>query len=532
LLFYHGIDSYDGQGSRIRAFFHWASDPEFIDNAGWDPDSLVLDFGHGYVKYNPVASIDAIAHEYGHGMTQSFIGWLYDPYLSLDQISFHEGLSDIWAAILEYRINNSHDIWKLGEQVINSSYGNCMRNFADPSNSQAEFKMVDYYGTEDYYKGDGYVRSGVFSHWFYHLVNGGSGMSGIGIDDAEIIIADAEFNGYLQFTYDYSDIRQAMLDAAEYESGYSSCSNVYKQIQNAWYLVGVGGYAPSYGVSISGDNTLTLDTQEGHWSAQPWGGCNGNYTFEWYINDDIYPVGTGSTFEATFDDEYYEPEEIIDLVCHVYDGECYEESNSFEVLLEAHEPLAVEDIYGDEDVCLDGWGFWGTQVSGGVGDYVFEWSINDEPISNGYDLGNWFYYPEWHTSFGNTIDFRVYDDETYIDANTFYFDLDWCLLRKGDSLKIYPNPANSYVDISIIETSALDFGSPLSRNGLILDKTIKDANGDYVISIIDNTGRSIFKTKTTQNFIRINTSSYLQGIYQLRVLSSKGITNKQLIITH
>ena len=69
--------------------------------------------------------LDAVAHEFGHGITDFQIGWG----LSGDPLAFHEGLSDIWAIILESRINPNY-IWQIGEEIT-LNHG-CTRNIGDP----------------------------------------------------------------------------------------------------------------------------------------------------------------------------------------------------------------------------------------------------------------------------------------------------------------------------------------------------------------------------------------------------------------
>lgn len=95
-----------------------------------------------------------------------------------------------------------------------------------------------------------YVKSGVFSHWFYILVNGETGIngvgsaysaSGIGLDNAEELIVEAVFNNFLDNTTTYPAIRTAILSAAE--ALYGECSPEYISTANAWNAIGVGNAA-------------------------------------------------------------------------------------------------------------------------------------------------------------------------------------------------------------------------------------------------------------------------------------------------
>ncbi|MBI9062222.1 MAG: M4 family metallopeptidase [Marinilabiliaceae bacterium] len=239
----YAISSFDNNDAIIRAYFHFGTDQGDRDNAGWNPTLKVLVFGDGANRFTPVASLDAVAHEYGHGITDFQIGWEY----SGDRAAFHEGLSDIWGVILENRIS-PNSIWDIGEQVIIGF--DCLRNIQNPSDPDAGTQIADTYLSNEYNVGNQYTRSGVFSHWFYLLVNGGIGMNangdtytvyGIGMDAAEKLIVEAVFNGYLDNGIDtYPEIRDQIIAAAESSALFGPNSFQTVQVANAWYAVGVG----------------------------------------------------------------------------------------------------------------------------------------------------------------------------------------------------------------------------------------------------------------------------------------------------
>ncbi|WP_372950921.1 M4 family metallopeptidase, partial [Mariniphaga sp.] len=242
LLNEHSISSYDDNDFDIDAYFHYGSTDNDRDNAFWNLNLNVLLFGDGAVKFNPVASLDAVAHEYGHGITDFQIGWAY----SGDFQIFHEGLSDIWGIILENRISPSL-VWEIGEGVI-LNY-DCIRNIQNPEDTNAETEISDTYLSSTYNAGNQYVKSGVFSHWFYLLVNGGSGTNdngnsytvyGIGMDAAEDLIVEAVFNNYLDNQSTYPGIRTQTINAAASGALFGSNSFHTRQVEAAWYAVGVG----------------------------------------------------------------------------------------------------------------------------------------------------------------------------------------------------------------------------------------------------------------------------------------------------
>ncbi|WP_080903410.1 M4 family metallopeptidase [Parabacteroides sp. Marseille-P3160] len=231
----HEINSFDDNGFAINSYIR---DGRIPDNASWRPADRALFFGSGGTFFRSLASVDVVAHEFGHGITHFQIGWG----TTGDQPAFNEGLSDIWAAIMESRIN-PNSVWQIGEQ-LDLNYG-CLRNIQNTDDANARTQIADTYGSSQYNSGDIYVRGGVFSHWFYLLVNGGSGTNeignsytvyGVGMDPAENIITETVFNNYLRNTTSYTGIRQAFVNAA------NSINNYFlaQQIENAWYAVGVG----------------------------------------------------------------------------------------------------------------------------------------------------------------------------------------------------------------------------------------------------------------------------------------------------
>lgn len=87
----------DGNGFAINAHARYGDNH---DNAYWIPTERVLLFGEGGDDFRSLASVDVVAHEFGHGITHSQIGWNS----TIDQRAFNEGMSDIWAVIMEHRV--------------------------------------------------------------------------------------------------------------------------------------------------------------------------------------------------------------------------------------------------------------------------------------------------------------------------------------------------------------------------------------------------------------------------------------------
>lgn len=250
----HGINSFDDNGVTINAYVRYGNN---ADNAFWDTTANVLAFGQGASIFNPLASLDVVAHEFGHGITDFQIGWA----LTGDERAFHEGLSDIWGAVLEQRIL-PNSVWQIGEQItLTHSH---LRNIQNTNDVNARDKIADTYLSTQYNgtaTGYEYVRSGVFSHWFYILVNGESGtndigssyaVNGIGLDLAEELIVEAVFNNYLDGTTTYPEIRTAIINAAE--AIFCENSTEVKAVTDAWHAVGVGAKSPKNSAVITGSD--------------------------------------------------------------------------------------------------------------------------------------------------------------------------------------------------------------------------------------------------------------------------------------
>lgn len=242
-------DTYDvcgyGNGMTIKA-----RKSSGIDNAYWHPILGLLEFGEGDYYYNPLASFDIVAHEFGHAITQYNIGWTNEG----ETHALNEGLSDIWAVILETRLcNSTYEHWKMGEQVMKNGYS-CSRNIANPSDPSALIQIADFYEGDLYNSNtsDEHVQGGVFSYWFYILsqgitktINGSTyTLQGVGLDTAEELIATAIFDGYLRNTTSFDDVRSQLTLVAETVLANSSLAS---SVEKAWYLVGVPFVTPING---------------------------------------------------------------------------------------------------------------------------------------------------------------------------------------------------------------------------------------------------------------------------------------------
>ncbi len=283
----HGRNSFDNNGKAINAYIRANFDTyqnPYYDNAAFINyyDTPLLLFGIGGATFKPLAALDVVSHEFGHAITAYQIGWN-------SSVNFlNEGLSDIWAAIMDYRFSDTNsNAWKVGEQVTRIPYKNCLRDIETPGSSYAITSMADTYGSNLYNslspENDYYEMSGIFSHWFYLLVNGGNGYNGkgdyyslspIGMDVAEDLIVNAVYNGALRYTESYEDVRSSFAAVARN----MNISGLEAAVCNAWYAVGVGeAFLRINGPSLT-CNSSTFSVE----------GLPSGYTVEWSLSDSYY----------------------------------------------------------------------------------------------------------------------------------------------------------------------------------------------------------------------------------------------------
>ncbi len=280
----HCKNSLDNNGKKIMAYVKAlvpSGDGNLTtDGACWHNNRKELYFGSGSGWKRPVSAIDVVAHEFGHGITYYQIGW------SGSERFLQEGLSDIWAAIMDYRFGGSNsDVWKFGEHMIPNYI--CIRNLQHPGALSSFTYMADTYNSPEYnnYAANNshYGMSGVFSHWFYLLVNGGNhnnsngqhyNLNPVGMDVAENLIVKAVYGNYLRNTTTYMDVRHAFEAAARA----MNVNGLVSAVCNAWYAVGVG----DMDISLTGPH---LTSSQSIYSVN---GLPSGFNVVWSLTDSYY----------------------------------------------------------------------------------------------------------------------------------------------------------------------------------------------------------------------------------------------------
>ncbi len=140
-------------------------------NAFWNGE--FASFGDGDCNHGPLTTLEVVAHEFMHGITDYTSDLIY----SSESGAINESMSDIFGKALEFYTTPNEFDWQLGASFIETPYAESFRSFEDP-NSRDHPK---FYKGELWEDGGGvHTNSSVGNHWFYQMVNGGSGMNEAG----------------------------------------------------------------------------------------------------------------------------------------------------------------------------------------------------------------------------------------------------------------------------------------------------------------------------------------------------------------
>ena len=261
-------------GKTIEAFVE--NGGQFVDGAFWEPREWVMAFGRGRIHL-PVASVDVVAHELGHTIAQFYISSLSPHHPSsgciwLGAYPYVEGLADIFGVIMTYQLAPEQDPWRNGNMFVRGNHTS-IRNIRNPNDDTAEDPIACTFGNDRYFSAGFHARGGVFTRWFYNLVNGGGGVNGIGnsysvrgigMDRAERLIVHAVFvptpdadspdSRYLNRVrcdcercpvksengVFWHSIRKELINVSESVYDINN-AELKAAVTNAWHAVGVGG---------------------------------------------------------------------------------------------------------------------------------------------------------------------------------------------------------------------------------------------------------------------------------------------------
>lgn len=218
------------------ALVSWVNDADNPDNAYWD--GYEMDYGNLSSNGNGVVGIDVIGHELTHGVTQYTSGLAY----SKEPGAINESMSDIMGKSVQFYAKPYDSSW-----ILSNDMGWEIRSLSNPNADEQPDTYKGAYWVTDASDNYGvHTNSGVGNFMYYLLVKGGSGtndignkytVTGIGLAKAQQILYRTN-STYLTTMSQYLDWRIACIKAAT--DLYGAASNEVKQVQNAWYAVGIG----------------------------------------------------------------------------------------------------------------------------------------------------------------------------------------------------------------------------------------------------------------------------------------------------
>ena len=253
-------------------------------------------FGDGDAYSSPWVSVDIVAHEFTHGVTEYASGLQYFD----ESGASNESFSDIFGTAVEFAVGINPD-YHIAEDVQPGG----IRNMAHPP----QFGHPDHYSERIYIgtsfdNGGVHFNSGIQNKAFYLLAQGGThpdnstAVTGVGREVAERIFYRA-LEVYVTPSSQFIDVRNACVWAASDMYGFGSAQ--YNSTTQAWCAVGVGSgcsVAPTPGtddatfVSQSVPTSMTAGQ-----SYSAWVTMRNSGTTTW--TSDVYRLGSQNPQDNT-----------------------------------------------------------------------------------------------------------------------------------------------------------------------------------------------------------------------------------------
>ena len=232
-------NSLDGRGLPLRATVHYGQ--RYV-NAFWDGTQMVFGDGDGVVFGRFTASLDVIAHELAHGVTEHTAGLVYR-----DQPgALNESMSDVFGSLVKQKSlaqNASDADWLIGaELLVGELAGQALRSMRAPGTAYDNpllgkdpqpGHMRDFVETDDD-NGGVHINSGIPNRAFFLFATalGGfawevAGAIWYAVLTGPGIAADCDFATFAQLTIDHTTQR------------YGEASPELAAVRSAWEQVGV-----------------------------------------------------------------------------------------------------------------------------------------------------------------------------------------------------------------------------------------------------------------------------------------------------
>lgn len=531
------VNSWNGSGAPLLNYVHTnltAFGYPDNDNAFWDGEKMT--YADGQTVFNPLVSLDVVAHEIGHGVCAG-VSVMRSPHLTTNILSsgnealaLNEGMSDIWAACVEQVAAPGKEHWIVGEEIMRNGFS-CLRSLRSPKTEgfrygyTTEGNYPDTYGGTNWYSGSSastfsHTNATVLSHWFYLLSEGGRGTNydmgisysvrGVGIDNAASIAWYAELY-YFTANTNFASARAATIQAATDLFPGSSCEE--RAVIDAWNAVGVDYTPPAYDLikGYSPDcNTVTLTVKD----------YNGSEPLTWITNNDLLINGNSSPFTGYGSTvSINSPSGIGGLItattsdCHTaYFEFCPCQPWDASITWYWSTPMPGEPLMAEVSPLL-------------YEAMKYKWFINGELIETVEGSG-----------YLQTYNWPCIADEVQISvigitncgttvpiSSSFYPTCSGYSM--SSNVNLYPNPSSSQVTIELIETSVTDVKIKTNSSQVYLSEITQVRITDKMGSI-----KKIIKLGEGEKSASINISELPSDVYYLIITDGVRQVTKPLVI--
>jgi Zn-dependent metalloprotease len=273
-------NSIDDRGMRLDGYIHRGVN---FNNAFWDGQEMVFGDGDGHLFTDFTKSLDVIAHELTHGVTEHTAGLEYHNQSG----ALNESISDVFGSLVKQwslKQTASQADWLIGAEVFTPAIaGDALRSLKDPGNAYDNADMgkdpqpghmrdyVNLPDTEDGDNGGVHINSGIPNKAFYLTATGigGNAWEAAG----HIWYESVKASSVKTVFQDFADTTFAKADQL-----YGRGSAQQQAVLSAWREVGIniGGLptfarAPTADLTAGaadGDTLAALTTQIAQLSAQ------------------------------------------------------------------------------------------------------------------------------------------------------------------------------------------------------------------------------------------------------------------------
>ena len=231
--------SFDDQGAQVVITVHYQQD---YDNAFWDGQQLVFGDGDRKVFGRFTESVDVLAHEFGHAVTQFTAGLDYQGQPG----ALNESMSDVFGILVKQHLlgqTAAEADWLIGEGIfLPSVHGVALRSMKAPGTAYDDPRlgkdpqvgsMAAYVDTTDD-SGGVHINSGIPNRAF-HLT--ATALGGNAWDRAGPIWYAALTGGQVTSSTDFAGFAAATVAAAE--AAYGVGSDPADAVTQAWTQVGL-----------------------------------------------------------------------------------------------------------------------------------------------------------------------------------------------------------------------------------------------------------------------------------------------------